>query len=413
MNMQLKTRTNNQDGLVALVVVTTIVVILALVTIGFAKIMDREYRQSVDRDLSSQADYAAASALNDARAYANNLNAQNLDPSTGGQCLKLSKSNIFPHNGTVGSVSGDFTRDPNDNTVKYTCIIIDGTPHELIYNVTAGDSVIFKVTPGNPPNSNNNLSKLFISWENKTYPLIGDSIQPKGLSIIPSFPREDQYNSDTNGSGTGMVKVNLYPVPLDSSTQNASQQDNLETISGDYFLYPNTSTIGAGKIGNITYSTNGGIDPGNCDNGNRKRRPGLLPWPRYTPRFCNSSISAMPSAGSSTPYEYYVELTALYQTLSISIQGLDKSGNSIAFPSTQAVIDVTSSGNDILRRVQSRVAYKPQTFSPGFTVQSLDTLCKRFKVPFGKGGINDRMPTVIEDPNLADPNIIENCQPQQ
>jgi hypothetical protein len=40
-----------EDGLASLVIVTVIVTILALITIGFAKIMDYELRQSLDIQL--------------------------------------------------------------------------------------------------------------------------------------------------------------------------------------------------------------------------------------------------------------------------------------------------------------------------------------------------------------------------
>jgi Tfp pilus assembly protein PilX len=57
MNMRTLQRRHDQSGLVSIIVVTVIIVILSLVTIGFTKIMSRELSQSLDRELASQANY--------------------------------------------------------------------------------------------------------------------------------------------------------------------------------------------------------------------------------------------------------------------------------------------------------------------------------------------------------------------
>jgi Tfp pilus assembly protein PilX len=73
----------NEEGLVSIIVVTIVIIILSLMTIGFAKIMDREFRQSLDRELAVQANYAAESGMNDARNYI----ASGVDVDTAGNCL--------------------------------------------------------------------------------------------------------------------------------------------------------------------------------------------------------------------------------------------------------------------------------------------------------------------------------------
>jgi hypothetical protein len=61
--MMQKSRT--QDGFVSIVVSMIIMVVLSLITLGFARLMNREQRQALDRQLSSQAFYAAESGVND------------------------------------------------------------------------------------------------------------------------------------------------------------------------------------------------------------------------------------------------------------------------------------------------------------------------------------------------------------
>ncbi len=56
----------DQNGFVSIVVSIIIMTILSLITVGFAQLMIREQRQALDRQLSSQAFYAAESGINDA-----------------------------------------------------------------------------------------------------------------------------------------------------------------------------------------------------------------------------------------------------------------------------------------------------------------------------------------------------------
>ena len=58
-------RNPKEQGFVAIIVAALIMIILSLITIGFTRIMQREQRQSLDRQLSRQALYAAESGIND------------------------------------------------------------------------------------------------------------------------------------------------------------------------------------------------------------------------------------------------------------------------------------------------------------------------------------------------------------
>src|SRR4051794_29381721 len=56
---------DSEQGIVAIVVSIILIIILSLITIGFANLVRREQRQALDRQLSSEAFYAAESAIND------------------------------------------------------------------------------------------------------------------------------------------------------------------------------------------------------------------------------------------------------------------------------------------------------------------------------------------------------------
>ena len=64
----------DQRGFAAIVVALVLILVLSLLTIGFAELMRHEQRSALDKQLSSQAYYAAESGVNDAvSAAASNL----------------------------------------------------------------------------------------------------------------------------------------------------------------------------------------------------------------------------------------------------------------------------------------------------------------------------------------------------
>jgi type II secretory pathway pseudopilin PulG len=371
----------NQDGLVAIVVVSFIIIILALMTLGFAKVMDRELKQSVDRALASQANYAAESGINDAREYIKTILANGGDPTTNG-CLNIAALAPFAPN---GNISGN-------NVTKYSCIIIDAHPKELVYNNLArGDSRVFKVIL----NPGDTLDNLFFSWENNQ--IANGCVQP-----FPGSPHALPQESAINSCTTGMLRVSIYPVP-NNINLSANINDTLAAASRSYFLYPNG---GAGLASHAYGGPNGDFIDGNCNAANRTNA-NLLPYKQSTPRYCNSQVSGL--SGSNAAY-YYVRITALYQNLSVSIQGSNSSNSSISLGGSEAVVDVTGEGNDTLKRLQARVPLEGQVNLPEYGLQSLNTVCKRLRLPLGPGGPTDYQAAIIEDgPGASDP---AECQPQ-
>ena len=109
---------NEETGLVAIVVSMLIMIIMSLTVFGFTKIMQREQRQAVDKQLSTQAFYAAESGINDAVAKIH-------DPAViaaGGLQDKKkcdTSSNVVTNpSGLVGAIDAT-------NNVGYTCLLID------------------------------------------------------------------------------------------------------------------------------------------------------------------------------------------------------------------------------------------------------------------------------------------------
>ncbi len=59
-------QTSKQDGFASIVIAIIMVIVLSLITVGFAQLMRTEQRSALDKQLSSQAYYAAETGVNDA-----------------------------------------------------------------------------------------------------------------------------------------------------------------------------------------------------------------------------------------------------------------------------------------------------------------------------------------------------------
>jgi hypothetical protein len=403
MTMQLRSATKsnriNQKGLVSIFVVMIIMSLLALVVISFTRLMNRELRGALDRELATQANYAAESGLNDARAAVDkavkNDALASLD--TNGKCVNLSSpSPPFVLN---GSLSGHYNNDINDKLIEYTCVIIDIKPKAIIDTINRGESKVYLLDASSP------LANLYLSWENKVY---DGAPAPLTAAGKPRLPEE----GDVGTNQTGLVRAELYPVTnaLGAANSTDVQNNTLNNLSRTYFLYPNAA--GPTTPGNISThpydAQNGQLWRGNCNAANRTTG-NYLPYPQALGKYCNFKWANVSNSGGSF---YYLKLTALYQNLNIMIQGADAGGNPVGFNNNQVNIDVTAKGNNILKRIRATVSISQQAGLnyPNYALQSMDTICKRLRLPKIGPGNNpsDYGDALIED-DTTNPNIDRAC----
>jgi hypothetical protein len=393
MNIAMKRNEKNESGLVSIVVVTIIIVILSLMSIGFAKIMDREYHQSIDRELSIQADYAAESGMNDARAYILNAVKNGTDPSTGGTCKDLSVAPTgFVQN---GNISGSHTAG-NDN-VKYSCVIIDPSPKDLKFTVTKGKSVVLKLVPKTA------ISSLYFSWQN--HDAVSDASGNRCFTAFPgAYPKLPKESDITNPCVTGLLEAGVYPV-LSGAPLPPDPNTALEANYRSFFMYPQAA--GAGNVGTANYLTGGPFVSGRCNKTNTTVHPLALPNQQARDYFyCNSGLSAFAAVPASF---MYIKLTAQYRDLDVSIQAGGSSPGPVALGGAEATVDVTGEGNNVLRRLLGYVTLTPDLKLPDYTIQSLDTLCKKIRLPKTGAAPNAYGVAGYDDPAASDASVSSAC----
>jgi hypothetical protein len=376
------TSQKDESGIISLIIVAILAVVMALVAIGFAKLTDRELTQASDRELSAQAFYAAEAGINDARAYLLACEQTNTTP---GGC-------DFPGCVPPASANGYFVKDlDGTGGAKYTCVSVNTQPPDLIYPLDAGQSKTIKLSTSGLPN----VFKLFFGWNNQNYK---NTLPGSGSPLSPNFGpfgTLPQESSTTNPATTGVLRVDIYPVP-----NGATNNDALAGLSRTYYLYPNgglrAGTFGSIALGSGGYSTvsgpispNGGFLAGNCWNNNTNPVVGSGAAASY----CNSAVTGL---SGSTNADYYVRLTAMYTAQNVTIQATNNSNNNQPISGTQGVIDVTGKGTDVLQRIRDVTDLTNQPQAPSYGLQSMVAICKGFTLEIDGigtyGGVNTSTP---------------------
>lgn len=315
---------HNQRGLVSLTVTIIVMIVITLIVSSFALIVRREQKRALDRQLSSQAFYAAETGVEDAiQALSYPVDTNRLDEDVN-DCT--GPDSFIDKTASLGQ-----TFDPViSENIEYSCVLINQTPGKWetsSANTEDGGFVVpIEVDPDGPT-----IDTIRISWQHKD----GDpnNFQPPG-----SFPELPQ-----SGMGMPMLRVTVLPGFTATGLSRAEIEAGAHTV----FLYPLEGA--ANSHGNVTYiaggpdhASQGVFVPGAC---NASHSLDDLPL------HCNVDIGGGDMTGR---HQYFVHVQPLYQSAAISMQAFG-GGSTLPLYNSQAVVDVTGKAADVLRRIQVRV----------------------------------------------------------
>lgn len=328
---------NQQSGLVSIIVAIIFITIISLVTTSFALLSRREQRQALDRQLSTQAFYAAESGINDAV-----------------QAAKSGPINITDC-GQASSLS-DSGSQLND-ALSYTCVLVDEKPKTLEFApVTTDDSTIVKLQAAVP------IGKIRISWQD----FEGSNVfADNDKYYLPQASWNTDHPDTSYANNTGILRTTLIPI-----TSNMTRQGLIDA-SQTLFLYPKASST-VNQSGNYNYQP-GQVNQGEYIDGQCNASNNTASRPRY----CNVDINGL--NGTTT---YYLRLKGIYRNARVTIQAFDTSGsdaNPLALESGQIVVDATGKATDVLRRVQVRVPVFTTYKTPEAALETTETICKKIE----------------------------------
>lgn len=328
---------NQDSGLVSIIVAIAFIVFISLVTTSFALLSRRESRQSLDRQLSTQAFYAAEAGVNDA-VKAVKAGTTNINSCDGASTLNSAGPNL------------------GDN-LSYTCVLVDESPGSLQFGPveTDGSKVVRVQAPSN-------IGKIRISWQDFNGK---NTFAPSGLPFLP----QQSYNATTPSSyanNTGILRSVVIPVT------GSMNRNDLVNNSQTLFMYPNSSTT-VGQVGNYAYTpgqaSQGAFVDGQCNTANINSTPGL-------PQYCNVDVTGLAAANTNV---FYIRMKSIYRTSKVTIQAFanDTATDPLELTNDQVVIDSTGKANDVLRRIQVRIPVNTEYDTPEFALESADDICKK------------------------------------
>jgi Tfp pilus assembly protein PilX len=331
---------SDQSGLVSITVALSFIIIMSLITTSFALLSRREQRQSLDRQLSTQAFYAAESGVNDAI-----------------QAVKAGTTNVDD----CGAVNTNAAFKPNlGQNLSYTCVLVNESPTAIEETVSTDDSKVVRVQ------SSSNIGKLRISWQDANGAQTFTAPSNTTHYLPQQTFNQDQPTSYANN--TGIVRAMI--IPVSGALSRNSLINNTQTL----FLYPLVSAS-VGQVGSYTtvfptaQTSQGAFLDGQCNIGNiNTPSPGL-------PQYCNGEVKGLSAFGTKT---FYVRLTGIYQSSKVTIQAFADDGSTTALPllNGQVVIDSTGKASDVLRRIQVRVPIQNTYYTPEYALESADDICK-------------------------------------
>lgn len=320
MSMKSITKTDNTQGFVAIITAFIITAVLSVITISFVVVMGRERTQARDRQLSSQAFYAAESGVN----YALKTKLAQKP-----ECTSLS---------SIDAVQA----------VSVPCILVQDNPDQLVFDdVNTQRPVVFKI--------NEQLNDMTITWQNPS----NKPLWYPTMSATPNFP-----SSSTWGERVGVIEIIIYPI---KATVNST---DLLTSARTYYLYPKVgptnspANVDWGPNPPAAGNTDGSVVGGNCS-------------ATSTPKHCQARITGMGSIGAVNGY--VIRLRAIYNTASLTINGNGPGGSPSSLTGAQKVIDVTGKASDVLRRIQVRTPQRAGYDLPLFAIETAESLCKQLQ----------------------------------
>lgn len=334
----------DRRGMTSLMVTLAFIIIISLIAIGFSFVARNNARQALDRQLSTQAFYAAEAGINDAVAY---LKANPTSAGSKDSC-DVSATGYARNAGVVDADSG----------TRYTCMLVDPTPPNLSYDNVSDKSIVVPVER----DGGAAIGDIEIAWRRAS----GDTGSVNSCTAaVGSLPMQANWSCPY-----GMIRVDV--LPASSLTNAATAAQNAMT----FFAWPGTpaSSIVSRAYNNQAdsnrYNSAGPAYQGGSE--------GLTQCESAADGVCRFRITNLDFARA------YLRIRTVYKsTANLVIDGYG-GGATADFANAQAIVDVTGRAQDVLRRVQVRVPLNGETGTanafPEFAIQSNQDLCKTYVV---------------------------------
>lgn len=335
--------TLNQEGMVAIVVTSVLMIVISLIVVGYSSTIRDEQRQALDNQLSTQAFYAAESGINLAR---NKIKAELKNNPTGSISKQECKGT-----GLGIDESADYKIDDATGS-EITCLLVKDTTTEQIFQDVGSEA------KGTWVRSDNPINNLVISWEGNSR----DATSCTGGDALES----------SRACPQPILRVDIVPLK-----QSGMDQTYLQRGQFTVFLSPKNG----GSITNTNYSRNSDKDASSSPSIVSSACNTTLD----TTYLCAAKIINLPIVDAG----FAVKMVSLYGSSDVAISSIDGSNNKLEIKG-QYVIDSTAKAVDVARRVQVRYSGSSSNLitwalgsSPGTSDPNQVGVCKLYKISAG------------------------------
>lgn len=350
MNISAKTRlSQNQSGFASIVVAMMLILVLSLITVGFAQLARREQQNALNKQLSSQAYYAAESGINDGwymamlpgGLYDREKAARNSIPNS--LCLNNTALWSNPNTPTNTHTKGAIQTKIDDSTgTSYSCVMIDLRPKSLEYTAIGSGSyrnVLFQPV--------GNINTFEVHWGSDD-----------GHNGFPGGGFKPKTGSASNwGNSLAMIQISITPIPPGSFTRDYLQNNTFTS-----YLYPRNG-VGDTITYDVTPNGNTPVKNATCT---------AVTTDRYSQ--CVATINGIPGNAN---YSYLVHFVSYYDDATNVLLVAKNGSLAVATIGGQIVIDSTGRARDVLKRLQIHAPVNPQPYEPKDAIES-QSICKRF-----------------------------------
>lgn len=338
----------NQQGMVAIVVTSVLMLVISLIVLGFTQSVRREQRQALDKQLSTQAFYAAESGVKLAQS-------QIAEQLKKGESIKKTSCN-GPVAGVVDTTvdyydnAGDYTVDNQTNS-EVTCLLVkDELEYHEFQNI-GQNSKVTKLTA-----KTGDITRIYLTWE--------ASSNGSAAKDVAGCDGETDFPANAGAWVCKQPLLRADIVRLDATQSSVDLANRQMTV----FLSPeagatnavtsiNEPTISGGELGRIQAV--------NC-NGS----------PLTDNKTCTAEIQV---TGSQN---YGVRMQTVYGAANVRVYAQTNLGSRAVLVGGQAVIDSTAKAVDVIRRIQVRVS--PDSGAVDYAIVSGGLgLCKRYAISAG------------------------------
>lgn len=341
----------NSSGMASITVTVVFIMVISLIVLGFSQVTRRNSKETLDKQLSSQAFYAAEVGINDARNKIANLIEQK-QPVPDQETCKGSGSDTYNKSDGVVDV---------ENNVSYSCLLVKTKLPDNVISNLSGSVVMPLSTEGDAL-----IGSPMLEWSPATQnsnKKVADCAQPNGSGQIwTKLPNVSDWNE---ACPFGLLRIDIMPTNDPSILKNV---DTALSSTATIFIYPKKGDINNPPV--VSYSDASGVVQG-----------------KVVTAACSDTICKLQLSGLDWP-KAYLKIRSIYaNTQTFKVNAMETTVGEAAYDfNSQIQIDATGKAQDVLRRLQARISAiggSTKTDSANFSdyaLQSSDSICKRFVI---------------------------------